>query len=61
MVQSGCRALIERRVSPDATPREVRESRNPRVEKTLDPLVDKASVETHRVRNVGDGHALSQE
>ena len=61
MMQEGCRALRERRVSLGATTREVSEARNPRVEKTRDPLVDKASADPHQVSNVGDGHALSHE
>jgi len=48
-------------MSPGATARAVSEARHSLVEKPLGPLVDKASADTHRVGNVGDGHAISDE
>ena len=48
-------------MSPGATARAVSQARHSRAEKPLGPLIDMASADTHRVGNVGDGHAISYE
>jgi hypothetical protein len=39
----------------------VGETLNPILQKTLCPLVHKATADTHSISNVGDGYAISHE